>query len=422
MFWFDFAWDIQNFLNQFWWQINFALLVILVLLGYLAYKQPAYAVGLTIVLLPTYLFRSYVWFLPFTFLELCIWVLFVGWLVNYTKTYHLTPYHWPILLILLGSGVGLATSPNLISAAGLWKAYLLEPIMFFIVLRSVLQSSANKTVVLTALGLSSLAVAWLAIYQKFTAFGIYEPAWTGPDARRVTAMFSSPNAVGLYLAPIIAIYSSWLLGTIKLWKIAILKMLIIVPALAAIFFTGSQGAWLGLAAALGFILFFGWNKKLTVALVMAAITLCLIVPLTRHQLLDLALFQDASGQNRLALWELSAVTLSQSFNHFTFGLGIGGFAQIQDAWRNPLTIEPLLYPHNILLNFWVELGLLGALGFGWVIINFFTLAADKIKFQRDWLALGAAAAMMTIIIHGLVDVPYFKNDLAVLFWIIVGLL
>jgi len=44
MFWFDFAWDIQHFLNQFWWQINFLLLVIIVVLGYLAYKKPEYAV------------------------------------------------------------------------------------------------------------------------------------------------------------------------------------------------------------------------------------------------------------------------------------------------------------------------------------------------------------------------------------------
>jgi hypothetical protein len=31
------------------------------------------------------------------------------------------------------------------------------------------------------------------------------------------------------------------------------------------------------------------------------------------------------------------------------------------------------------------------------------------------------AAMVAIIIYGLVDVPYFKNDLSVLFWTILGL-
>ncbi len=32
------------------------------------------------------------------------------------------------------------------------------------------------------------------------------------------------------------------------------------------------------------------------------------------------------------------------------------------------------------------------------------------------------AAMVVIVIHGLVDTPYFKNDLAILFWLIIGLL
>ena len=30
------------------------------------------------------------------------------------------------------------------------------------------------------------------------------------------------------------------------------------------------------------------------------------------------------------------------------------------------------------------------------------------------------ATMVALLVHGLVDVPYFKNDLSVLFWLIVG--
>jgi hypothetical protein len=35
--------------------------------------------------------------------------------------------------------------------------------------------------------------------------------------------------------------------------------------------------------------------------------------------------------------------------------------------------------------------------------------------------LGVACAFLTIIIHGLVDVPYFKNDLAVFFWVLLAI-
>ena len=29
--------------------------------------------------------------------------------------------------------------------------------------------------------------------------------------------------------------------------------------------------------------------------------------------------------------------------------------------------------------------------------------------------------MVVLLVHGLVDTPYFKNDLSVLFWLIIGL-
>jgi len=29
--------------------------------------------------------------------------------------------------------------------------------------------------------------------------------------------------------------------------------------------------------------------------------------------------------------------------------------------------------------------------------------------------------MIVLLVHGLVDTPYFKNDLSVLFWLIIGL-
>lgn len=434
MFLFDFHWQIQSFLNQFWWQINFLLLVILVILGYLALKKPIYAAGLTIILLPTYLFRSQIGWLPFTFLELCILVTFIGWLINRIKNYELgiknrksyfLNYHWPIALILLASTIALFLSPDLRAAAGIWKAYFIEPILFFVVLKNLLKSENDKKIILWSLGISTLVISLLAIFQKFTGFGIYEPGWTGAENRRVTSLFSSPNAIGLFLGPIIVIYLGWLISELKNLKTTILKLLIIIPSLLAILFTFSQGTWLGLAAALIFILFFGWSKKVTTSVVITLIILTLILPMTRQIILPLITFQDAAGQNRLALAKISWDYLSTSPKNFIFGSGIGGFAQIQNQARDPLKMEALLYPHNIFLNFWLEIGLLGLLAFIWLMIKFFQAGFKNYKLKTknyNLITLGLTAAMVAIIIHGLVDVPYFKNDLAILFWLIIALL
>jgi putative inorganic carbon (HCO3(-)) transporter len=436
MFWFDFNWQIQHFLNQFWWPINFLLLVILVILGYLSYKKPVQAVGLTIILLPTYLFRSRIWFLPVTFLELCIWVTFLGWLIKSIKEKKLKAggkyyYQWPIILILLAATISIFISPNFHSAAGLWKAYFVEPILFFLVLINVIKSEQDKKIVLWALGISTLAISLLAIWQKFTGFGIAEPIWTDPAKRRVTSIFTSPNAVGLYLGPIIAIYLAWLIAEIKILKPTILKLLIIIPAILAVLFTVSQGTWLGLAAAVVFLVYFacptkpkgwrrGWNKRITAATILAVIILLLIIPVSRNILWPTITFADASGQNRLALLQMSQKYLLSSAKNFVFGAGLLGFSEIQSQIRDPLKMEALLYSHNIIFNFWLEIGLLGLIAFIWLTIKFFKKGFQRLN--NDWLKLGVMAAMITIIIHGLIDVPYFKNDLAILFWLIVSLL
>lgn len=422
MFWFDFAWDIQHFLNQFWWQINFVLLVILVVLGYLGYKKPAYAAGGLIILLPTYLFRSKILFLPFTFLELALIVVFISWLVSKIQNGELRNlgaaiqrYRLPITLILLASTVSFIISPDRTAAAGLWKAYFIEPLLFFVMIANILKSPEDKKTILWALGISTLSISLFAISQKFTGFGIFEPSWTGPENRRVTAMFSSPNAVGLFLGPITALYIGWILEEWKKLMPTVLKTIVVILNLIAIWFTVSHGTMIGLAAAIAFLLFFGWNKIWTSALVIIGGVIALFIPKAQA----LITFSDAAGQNRLMLWELALQHLIVSPINFIFGAGILGYAKIQDAVRDPLIIEPLLYPHNIFLNFWTEIGLLGLIAFVLVFVS--TYIKGLKKASPSWLTLGALAAVTAIAVHGLIDVPYFKNDLAILFWIFIAL-
>jgi O-antigen ligase len=100
-------------------------------------------------------------------------------------------------------------------------------------------------------------------------------------------------------------------------------------------------------------------------------------------------------------------------------------AEIRAKYWQP--VEIYLYPHNIFLNFGSELGIAGALLFTWIIIKYLFISLKsgreltQTKNTDKYLAFGLAAAMIAILIHGLVDVPYFKNDLSVMFWIIIAL-
>ena len=431
MFYFDFPVDIQSLMNSYWWQINFLLLFLYLTLAYLSIKKTVWAAGLTIILLPTYLFRSKIGFLPFTFLELCLLTTFLGWLINkifFKKTIFLPTIKAsiiPIILILFSSALAIFFSPNKIAAAGIWKAYFLEPILFFLVLRDLNKNKINREIILWSLGFSTILISGLAIYQKFTAFGIAQPSWILPEKRRVTSFFTSPNAVGLFLGPIMLIYFGWLIDTLKkgFHKLkTFFIFLILTLGILAIIYTGSQGSWLGIFSGLIFFFFIFFSKKWTALFAAVILILGFSIPALREKILPILLFKDLSGQNRIILWQMAKDFLLASPLNFIFGSGIGGFAQIQNQLRNPLKMEPLLYPHNLILNFWLEIGLLGLFGFFGVIISFFKKAQEALNINfSSALSAGLMAGMIYIIIHGLIDVPYFKNDLAIIFWILISL-
>ena len=94
------------------------------------------------------------------------------------------------------------------------------------------------------------------------------------------------------------------------------------------------------------------------------------------------------------------------------GTGLAGFAQAFESFRPAGYTEKLIYPHNIFLNFWTETGLPGLLAVLWIMV-----LAIKHGLKKPSLF---ALALLPILIHGLVDVPYLKNDLAMLTWIILA--
>jgi len=67
------------------------------------------------------------------------------------------------------------------------------------------------------------------------------------------------------------------------------------------------------------------------------------------------------------------------------------------------------------------LGLIGLIALAVEVIYLVRLGLKNKKGQH-WLVFGAAGALLVMFIHGLVDVPYFKNDLAVLTWSMLALL
>ncbi|MEK7122637.1 MAG: hypothetical protein AAB855_02150, partial [Patescibacteria group bacterium] len=87
-------------------------------------------------------------------------------------------------------------------------------------------------------------------------------------------------------------------------------------------------------------------------------------------------------------------------------------------------LEIFLYPHNFIFNFWSETGLYGLISFLGVCATLLIMLFARLRRENTFFirvtSFALFGAFMTILIHGLVDVPYFKNDLSVFFWFLVG--
>jgi hypothetical protein len=77
---------------------------------------------------------------------------------------------------------------------------------------------------------------------------------------------------------------------------------------------------------------------------------------------------------------------------------------------------------------WINLGILGLVGFIWILVWFFRVGLShstkksEIRNLKSEIIPFLLSAMAVIITTGLVDTPYIKNDLAILFWLLPALL
>ena len=395
----------------------FVALAYFILFSWLAYKNFKTAAGLLILFLPSYFIRFNIGPLPTTVLEITFGAIFLVWLIKYAKgdCAELKSFIGENKVIsgvassFLGFSIlGVLISGQMYASLGIWRAYFLEPFLFFVVLVA-RRKEINKQDLMWYLSLSTISIAVLAIVQKFTGM-FYSPTLeVGELSGKVTSFFTTPNAIGLYLAPIVPLMVYGLKDINK--KKYYITMLILSGL--AIFWSYSEGAWVALLVGVLVAVFLLGYRKIAVAIVLAGLICATVFAPLRESLL----FQNPSGQNRLTLWRYTWNYVTKDNTNFIFGAGTRQFFnKIQKPVNNFKKIEPLIYPHNIFLNFWSEIGLLGMLAFV-VLYGLAIRVAWKLYKVEKFLGIALLVGLVVYLVHGLVDVPYFKNDLAFLWWI-----
>ncbi len=363
------------------------------------------------------------------------------------------PFDVEIIALLLISFAALGIVGFNLEALGIWRAYFFEPLLVFILILNIFPYKKDLRRLIGAFCLSVLAVSLFAIVQKFTGWGVPMEYWGPGRTDRVTFFYGYPNALGLYIAPLLLAILGWTVYGARLKNkiIFALGVTAFISGTLAIFFAGSEGALAGVGAGVAAFAFFYHQKTRWLALGILLIVLAGLhfhAP-ARDYMVEKATLSDLSGEIRKIQWRETREMLKQD-GKWLSGSGLAGYKEDIKPYHQPgffynknndpdfrrkimlfneeykaqfwQPLEIYLYPHNIFLNFWTELGFLGLLLFLWIFVKYFYYGYKSLAGEQRELALGLITALIAIIIHGLVDVPYFKNDLAVQFWILVALM
>lgn len=307
------------------------------------------------------------------------------------------------------------------------RVVVLEPAAFYFLLRFMHLERRDLGGLVDTLLFTGGVVAVVGLVLFVTGESVVE-AENG--AHRLISVYGSPNGVGLYLGRCVPFALAYVLllprGSWR-WAYGAISGALM---LLAILLSQSRGAiLLGLPAALVVVLILWRGRRALVPVLgalavtaLAVVVLSVVLPRLSEPGGDTAIF-------RRHLW-YSSINLIQE--RPLTGVGLDQFLYwyrsrylLPESWQEP----NLSIPHNILLNYWVNLGILGvgmAVAFQAAFWRRLWRARQCV---RQWtadplalaLVLGTGGSMADLLAHGLVDVGYFAINLAFVFFLLLAL-
>ena len=366
----------------------------------------------TVGALPLYVVRWHYGPLPTTLLETLILISLGLYVVAKWREGGIphpirTPLDIPILLLIAAASISVFIPPDTRAALGLYRAFFIEPVLIFYIAADLLRGEQylRRAVVSFAIGSSVLAVLNLVAVAQALLHHTFHVG-SAPNA-----LYGDANYVAMYLEPPVAFAMALLLfDRTPRWRWLGAAWLSVTGL--ALLLTLSKGSFLALLV-LGVVVILRmrrWMLPLLAGLVVVAF-LVSRVPLIAQRI--------ATSENSLVgRFQIYGAAIRVLKQNPILGLGLGGF----DYTFRKHASQP--YPHDVWLTFWVEIGLLGLIAFA---VIFFGLV------WRGWRALpqtegfyrvamwGVMGSLVLWGIHGLVDSPYWKNDMSVEFWVLAAI-
>lgn len=411
----------------------------LALLFFLVYLRPFWGVALIAFAMPFYVLPKPMLGYRFSpvevFTVLTLAATLLSWLSRpgplsrlWSWRKHMLRADYAVLTFTLVATLSLLFTERLDVASNEWRVVILEPALFYVLLRGNSLSGREMWRILDSFVLGGVVVALYGLGQYVTGEGLITAE---AGLMRLRSIYGSPNNVGLYLGRVFPVLAAMaLVGSGENGSRRRVYALLTVPTGLALLLSFSKGAlFLGLPAAMVTIVWI-WSRKSgrnpwpwlggLATLGVAGFLLAGQIPQLAGRL-DVA---GATGVFRVNLWRAS---LNMMADHPWFGVGLDNFLYeyrgryiFDAAWQEP----NLSHPHNLLLDFGTRVGVFGLAAGGWLFWQFLSLirrAINKIDLGWTPMAVGLAGVAADMLGHGLVDHAFFLVDLAFAFYLMLAI-
>jgi O-antigen ligase len=331
-------------------------------------------------------------------------------IIDFFKSYSL-----PVVLFLIACSVSVLTTQGDTSALhslGILKSWVIIPIIYFYIFISAARYKRDINLAMYSYLASAVFLSIWGLFQAVTKQYV-----TIDD--RVSGPFESANYLAIYLAPALIFASVRFIQTFLMsgfnpagrrWNIFERRI-----------FIGISVAIIFMALVLQIKKFF--NRILLAILLIIVIGGGMAASLNAEKFQNLTRFDEhTSVATRIEIWQVGFQLIKENP---LLGIGLGKYQENYDQRAvEILEREPLektrLHSHNVFMETWLNAGLLGLISFVWLIVLAY-FQIFKVKNKEDRFILYAGIAMLTyIVVHGLIDVTFWKNDLALIFWLIMG--
>ncbi len=362
---------------------------------------------LSVILIPFYYFRFNIFSIPTTLYEI---VLYFSFAISAYLSFSRDKLNKPIIIagaILVAIALLSAFYPNgSARALGIWRSYFFDGLILmanYILLKDRLDTK----VIIRTIIYSSAAVATIALIMF--ALGTQTV-----DGRLLDLDKISPNYLSLYLSSIITLAVVYIAEVEKKNTVLICSTFLM---LIALYLTYSRGGVVAIVVAIAFYLasrFFKKNKFKNLIYVLLVIVF-LIGGYTLFKPDFGAYGRVGNSSNiRFYIWETSLEIVKKNP---IVGVGLNNYqTYFTELTRDRINFPEYISPQALTAhNLYLHLLVIG----GPVLLLAFIFLVYKSGFNRSDNYL--KFALMSLLIYGVIDTPFFRNDLAAFFWLIIAI-